>query len=337
MNYPDFKVVVRCFTFNHSKYIVDAMNGFTIQQTDFPFVCCIVDDASTDGEQEIIHKYMEANFAISDGTVAYQKETEFAHIIFAPHKVNKNCYFAVLYLKENHYSNPQKYRGKKREYLKEWNNNVPYEAICEGDDYWIDPLKLQKQVDFLEENPEYSMCFHNAFISIIEKGKRKAEIFNIEDNEYDLTFENAIKKWHVPTASMLMRKEACENIPSYIKQIYSGDIILILVLILRGKVRYLNEVMSIYRKVDDGKSVSQRVKGSYYFSQMVLLYESFLNAPELNESQMLILNQQISFYRLLHDYHLIKERKEYHKFLLPKYWKLLFSKILTKINTKNIA
>ena len=129
MNYSNFKVVVRCFTFNHSKYIVDAMNGFTMQQTDFPYVCCIVDDASTDGEQEIIHKYMEANFAISDETVAYQKETEYAYITYAPHKTNKNCYFAVLYLKENHYRNPQKYRGKKRGYLKEWMNNAPYEAI----------------------------------------------------------------------------------------------------------------------------------------------------------------------------------------------------------------
>ena len=54
MNYPNFKVCVRCFTFNQANYIEDAMNGFTMQQTDFPFVCCIVDDASTDEEQRVI-------------------------------------------------------------------------------------------------------------------------------------------------------------------------------------------------------------------------------------------------------------------------------------------
>ena len=55
---PEFKVFVRCMTYNQSKYIVETMNGFTMQQTDFPFVCCIVDDSSTDGEQKIISKYL---------------------------------------------------------------------------------------------------------------------------------------------------------------------------------------------------------------------------------------------------------------------------------------
>ena len=59
MEYPKFKVTVSCMTYNQSKYITDAMNGFTMQQTDFPFVCTIVDDASTDGEQQVIKQYVE--------------------------------------------------------------------------------------------------------------------------------------------------------------------------------------------------------------------------------------------------------------------------------------
>ena len=59
MEYPKFKVTVSCMTYNQSKYITDAMNGFTMQQTSFPYVCTIVDDASTDGEQEVIHQYVE--------------------------------------------------------------------------------------------------------------------------------------------------------------------------------------------------------------------------------------------------------------------------------------
>ena len=104
MEYPKFKVTVSCMTYNQSKYITDAMNGFTMQQTSFPFVCTIVDDASTDGEQDVIRKYVEENFDFSEDSVAFHKETDYAHITYAQHKTNKNCYFAVLYLKENHHS-----------------------------------------------------------------------------------------------------------------------------------------------------------------------------------------------------------------------------------------
>ena len=134
MEYPKFKVTVSCMTYNQSKYITDAMNGFTMQQTDFPFVCTIVDDASTDGEQEVIRKYVEENFDFSEGSAAYSKETDYAFITYAQHKTNKNCYFAVLYLKENHYSQNK----DKSPYLKEWRDGVEYMAICEEDDYWID-------------------------------------------------------------------------------------------------------------------------------------------------------------------------------------------------------
>ena len=154
MEYPKFKVCCRCFTFNQSKYITDAMNGFTMQQTSFPFVCCIVDDASTDGEQEVIRKYVEDNFDLSDGSVAFHKETGYAHITYAQHKTNKNCYFAVLYLKENHYSQ----RKPKLPYLEEWRDLCEYEALCEGDDWWLSNMKLQKQYDILETHSELDMC-----------------------------------------------------------------------------------------------------------------------------------------------------------------------------------
>ena len=115
MNYPKFKVCVRCFTFNQADYIEDAMNGFTMQQTDFPFVCCIVDDASTDKEQKVIKNYMDRNFNLSDSSVSYKKETDYANIIYAQHNSNKNCFFAVLFLKENLYSKNESL--KKIEYI----------------------------------------------------------------------------------------------------------------------------------------------------------------------------------------------------------------------------
>lgn len=155
MEYPKFKVSVSCMTYNQSKYITDAMNGFTMQQTSFPFICTIIDDASTDGEQEVIRKYVEENFDFSEGSSAFNKETDYAFITYAQHKTNKNCYFAVLYLKENHYSQNK----DKSQYLKEWRDGVEYIAICEGDDYWIVPDKLQVQYEILENNPNYSFVY----------------------------------------------------------------------------------------------------------------------------------------------------------------------------------
>lgn len=155
MEFPKFKVCCRCFTFNQAKYITDAMNGFTMQQTSFPFICTIVDDASTDGEQEVIRKYVEENFDFSEASAAYSKETDYAFITYAQHKTNKNCYFAVLYLKENHYSQ----KKDKSPYLIEWRDGVEYMAFCEGDDYWIVPDKLQVQYDILENNPNYSFVY----------------------------------------------------------------------------------------------------------------------------------------------------------------------------------
>lgn len=93
MNYPQFKVCCICWTFNQSRYIIDTLNGFTMQQTSFPFVCCIVDDASTDGEQDIIRKYLEENFDFSEGSVAFHKETDYAHITYAQHKTNKQLVY----------------------------------------------------------------------------------------------------------------------------------------------------------------------------------------------------------------------------------------------------
>ena len=91
----DWMVYVSCMTFNHAPYIVDAMNGFTMQNTDFPFVCAIVDDASTDGEQEVIKNYLNEHFDLEDKVVARHEETDDYVLTFARHKTNLNCYFAV--------------------------------------------------------------------------------------------------------------------------------------------------------------------------------------------------------------------------------------------------
>lgn len=265
MEYPKFKVTVSCMTYNHSKYITDAMNGFTMQQTSFPFICTIVDDASTDGEQEVISKYVDEYFDFSEGSAAFHKETDYAHITYAQHKTNKNCYFAVLYLKENHYSQ----RKPKMGYLSEWRDMCEYEALCEGDDYWIVSDKLEKQVDYLDKHNDYSMCFHNAYIHYERKSNDKLFAF-LDSREY--LPQELIEKWLIPTASMLYRMKFTSYVNDLnidTKKIIFGDNLLKLVMLHYGKLFAFSDIMSVYRKHEGGAVFSiNEIQHERFYQQL---------------------------------------------------------------------
>lgn len=160
----NFKVLVKCYTYNQSSYIVETFNGFCIQETSFPYVCAIVDDASTDSEQEVIESYLQDHFDVYEQSTVRHEETDDYIMFFARHNTNKNCYFAVLYLKYNHHS----IKKPKLPYLKEWSDQVDYIALCEGDDFWTDPYKLQKQVDYLETHPECGLV-HTKHKKLVEE------------------------------------------------------------------------------------------------------------------------------------------------------------------------
>ena len=192
INYPapkqEYKVLVRCFTFNQSKYIEDALNCFSMQHTNFPFVCLVMDDASTDGEQEVIKAWMERECDMSTAEII---DIATSIVVIVPHKINTSCTFAFYLLKHNLYGTGD----KKMNHVYPWREMCEYEAICEGDDYWIDPLKLQKQVDFLDENPEYGMCYSRC--DYFNQGKQKFERYGW-GGPY-VSFEDLIKECTVPT------------------------------------------------------------------------------------------------------------------------------------------
>lgn len=243
----EYKVLVRCFTYNHKDYIEDALNGFAMQQTDFPYVCLVVDDASTDGEQEVIKKWMECECDMSKAEII---DIPTSAVIIVPHRVNQSCEFAFYMFKQNLYGTGE----KKMNHVYPWRERCKYEAMCEGDDYWTDPLKLQKQVDFLEANPEYTMCFARA-IEHYEDGSREDELFSlVEDRDYEGIefFEN----WIVATASVLYRKEIlssplCKEYQAN-KKIIFGDTPLFLTCAHYGKVRGMSDVVSVYRRHEGG-------------------------------------------------------------------------------------
>lgn len=243
-NYPDFLVGVCCMTYNHHAYIEDAMNGFTMQQTTFPFVCVIIDDASTDGEPDVILRYMNDHFDLSPESGARQWETDEARFLYARHRQNPNCYFGIVLLKTNYYSQHK----SKKHLMTQWLSDVKYYALCEGDDYWTDPNKLQIQVDFLENHPDYSMCWHRAvYVSAID-GEEKGDYRGYTKSMTCKT-EDMIEKGgeFCPTASILYRRKLLTEAPKELFDQYVGDYPLQLYLSFTGKVYYFDRRMSVYR------------------------------------------------------------------------------------------
>ena len=239
----DFVARISCMTYNHAPYISDAMNGFVMQKTNFPFVCTIVDDASTDGEQEVIKEYVQEHFDLQDSSISYEKDTDYGHVTFARHKTNKNCYFAIVYLKENHYSQ----KKSKAPYLTEW-RDTKYIALCEGDDYWIDPLKLQKQVDFMETHEGFGFVGTNVMLntngnmiqepSMVPSGKIEGD-FVIVGN----VFEYAKNGPPARTVSLLYKKELLEPYKNFL----GGDIVLETVLAKVSNYAYYKNYACVYR------------------------------------------------------------------------------------------
>lgn len=249
MEQIQYKVCVRCATYNQSAYILDTLNGFVVQQTNFPYVVAVVDDASTDGEQEVIRTFVSQQFDTNNSTIAYEQETPYAHISYARHKTNHNCYIVVLYLKENHYSR----RISKLPYLARWRDNALYEALCEGDDYWTDPHKLQKQVDYLDTHPQCGLVY------------AKAQIYNQQTQTFGnilgspcTSFEQLLRDNTIPTLTSMYRMAARQGYNDFIagQKFLMGDYPLWLYISMSHEIHFFDEVMCVYRLLENSASHS---------------------------------------------------------------------------------
>lgn len=242
-----FKVCIRCFTFNHAQYIEDAMNGFVKQETDFPFVATIVDDASTDTTSQVISGFFNRYFDRDDSSVAFREEAEYGTVLFARHKANQNCFFAVILLRENHYSQ----KKNKISYLTRWLENSDYIALCEGDDYWIDPQKLNKQVSYLEQHKDCEMVACSSFWSI--NGVLEERNYASKEPRV-LSVEEVIRGGgsFIPTCSIVYKQRYLYDIPNWRRIANVGDYPLQIQGALEGNVFYFPEAMCVYRRGQKG-------------------------------------------------------------------------------------
>lgn len=243
-----FLVWVYCITYNQSHYIVDTMDGFCKQQTTFPFVCSIIDDASTDGEREVIKKYLQKNFVYEKDEITVCEENDDFIRYFAQHKTNNNCFFNVFLLKYNHYS----IKKSKLSYVGGY-DGVKYMAFCEGDDYWINPSMLQKQVSFLECHDDYCMCCGGYRIHINGVLENEVVFKKNDSSGYTFSLEDNLEKWHTKTLTSVIRiqdKEEYDKKRSKYK--FTRDTHLFYHVLAKGKGYYFSEVMGVYNKHSGG-------------------------------------------------------------------------------------
>lgn len=221
-------VSINCITYNHEKYVIDAIESFLKQKTTFKFEVIIHDDASLDGTQRIIQDYQK----------------KYPEII------------KTIQQNENQYS-----KGKKMLPFPYAKSSGKYIAICEGDDYWTDPYKLQKQVDFMENNLDCSMCFHAS--EIVSVDKEKIGVIQPYNKNCISRTEDIIlgDGGFMATNSILYRKKIMFEVPYFYLNSPVEDYPLQILTSTENYAYYINDVMSAYRTLSEGSWSSRMISG----------------------------------------------------------------------------
>ncbi|MDA7933543.1 glycosyltransferase [Akkermansiaceae bacterium] len=236
-------VSISCLTFNHEEYIRDTLDGFLMQQTEYSFEILIHDDASTDGTANIIREY----------------EARYPNLIKPIYQKN-NQYSRGLNGGMNHEYQFPRARGR-------------YYAFCEGDDFWTDPNKLQIQVKFLEDNPDYSLCYHNYHVL-----KGEARVLHSKPKLEDME----LKDYANGLAGIQTLTVVARNIyhglvvPANILQFVTGSYFWFILAAASGKMKYIDTSMAVYRVnpsgIWSGKSKGEQGRMSLSNKYAMILY-----------------------------------------------------------------
>ena len=216
-------VSVLCTTYNHEKYIRQCLDSMVGQKTDFPFEIIVRDDCSTDGTGEIIREYGEK---YPDTVIPMI--LEFNH--FSRGLTNDS--FARMFGMA---------RGK-------------YIAICEGDDFWTDPEKLQVQTDYLESHPDFSLCVTASYFANPDGTLKKGEVFRTDTVSRELTMEEIIDGWKAATNTVVYRKACLEEdvIIPFLGTCVNEDYARMVYMAEKGKVYYMDRLTGAYRVGNPG-------------------------------------------------------------------------------------
>ena len=294
-------VSICCLTFNHVSYVLQALDGFLMQKTSFDYEIIIHDDASTDGTQEIIKAYQENYPEIIKPIL--QSENQYSKGI-------KPIFKYVF----------PRAQGK-------------YIALCEGDDYWTDPLKLQKQVDFLEANKEYSLCYHrvnleiNGIVDTDENDITEKRYKNIPDKT-KIGIDDLLKQGNfIHTPSVMFKKTDLKEIPFETKYSTVGDYFLYIMLTADNNkfIKKLQDKMAVYRRGVGVYSSLKSIDMSYSMLQYKICILSYLKE---DEQKKILLKQTIKHFNG------IKKRELNKKRISDFTFKELLTQLLKKIKSR---
>lgn len=203
---------VMVITYNHERYIRAALDSIVAQQTTFVMEVVIGEDCSTDGTRAVLLEYQARHPALIR--------------LLLPER--------NLGVSQNWEATLQACRGK-------------YIALLEGDDYWTSPHKLQKQVDFLEARPDFSLCFHGARVEYEAAWAGRATPIRAVHAKTELTLDDITREWAMATASVVFRREHLKALPGWVHESVVVDLPAFALLASRGRVGYLPGEMAVYR------------------------------------------------------------------------------------------
>jgi glycosyltransferase involved in cell wall biosynthesis len=274
-------VSVVCMTYNHEPFIREAIMGFLMQRTTFKIEILIHDDASIDKTADIVKEF----------------EHKFPMLIKPTYQV------------ENQY----KKNPKTAKYVQPCERKGKYIAFCEGDDYWTDPLKLQKQVEFLEANPGYSFSYCRFETLNEETGEvqpdNNGKLFEKGEALVEFDFERFYKGWHMGSQTLVYRKSMWD--PAYARKYkYAKDIHLIVHLLLQGKGVCLGFSGAVYRKHKGGV-----YSGASDIDNAKLSYLCYREIYQKNRQEYFLKLKYIRFAKFYID-HLVKVDKYAKAFLV---------------------
>ena len=277
----DVLVSVICTTYNQEKYIEKALNSILNQKTSFKYEIIIHDDASTDNTEAIIKEY----------------EKRYPDIIHA------------IYQKENQYS---------KGVLSDYKYIYPvakgkYHAICEGDDYWTDDIKLEKQVQYMELHPECMLTAHSGDYCY-EDGVLTGNEFRPFFSDQIVSMEDICSRWLFPTASIVYRATLRNNIIPFTKNAPCGDVPLVMYAALHGTVYYMDAKMCVYRRGAKYSLTTQWKKNKQVLISVNLRFISMLDQFD-----------EYTNYQYSESIDLFRKSKEYNNLILQNDIKTLQS------------
>lgn len=303
------KVSCHVITYNHINYISKCIDGILMQKTNFDFEIVIGDDVSTDGTREIVKEYA----------------SRFPDLIRLNLRDKRGTGIPG---KENFMSTLEMCDGE-------------YITLCDGDDYWTDPLKLQKQVDFLEQNKEYSICFHNVKYIDISGGETKHKNFNSGSIEKTFTIEDLSTGNFIDAPSVVFRNND-KILPSWFKYSPIGDYPLHMINASFGLIKYFPEEMAVYR-VGSGvwstkSNIEQTVNAMFCMTLLMSHFKS--NIPVFENLKKQYDNFKAILSKPFEDKKKLELNIKDHTFLeknisLNYLLKILKIKILKKLKIKN--